>query len=878
MADPPPPATATAAAEGQTDERNGNGSSPTNGVLPGSSSPFSSRSTSANSCASSPRKQPPQPNDLSSRRGSLSSVHRDPSKPVKPTSSFPVPQQPQQGMQVSPDPPVSPARMRASLRSPRDAPAGGAFSSPKAASVAAAAAATAVPVPAALSNGGGEALWPLSSSSGEGPAALQSMLPPSAINAAAVAAAGSVSPAKSSSSQGFSMPLTSRLSPAASASVPLPPAALAYNGSFVQQQQAQAYTQQLMLAQQQQQQQQQHSYPDSARQLFPPALPAQTHAMHSVYLQRLHEEVMDPQQRFMIQQQQHQQQQLWQQQQQVEFEQQQQQQQQSPLQPQQQQRRHAPANVLIPRASYAPTTAYLNSQQVPSMSPPLLSGAAAVSASPLVYHNHVQAGSRDDLAEAEDDEEEPEGEDSEGGYAIRPGRGRRRRGSSSSDGDGSPSEHRERIAAMAGGTVAAVAAVPAFAAANGSSQHPRVGFAVGSDSSEDLHALRESTTAGLMRKAQSAADFKSFSSNARRGVGRNRGADIDLGVLTPFYSIETGTFVATAGASGSQPHSGGLGASANASSSSLTTLRASISHAVLSSAATRGGGASSRGSANTAPGAPLVAHFSLGGGSKYNGQVRGQRRELAMVTEKLREMAYEVSRLHRKIKEYEEESEQWSLRYSRRLVILSNLALGGWIFLLQLMDGIKARAVVDSWLNRLFIPSSVFAASAAATSAAVGAGSAATAAAAAALAKQTGVSLSMATSIATAAAAKAAGVAGGAAGGALGGAAAMGAAAAGASSSAAPLSAVLISGFLTGVQSSLWFLLSAALQMKSQGWKRNTGFALSTSYSLFLILFRRGQFRPASANVVNILANLVYIAARYYFLHGLLVFNSMRIL
>jgi hypothetical protein len=56
-------------------------------------------------------------------------------------------------------------------------------------------------------------------------------------------------------------------------------------------------------------------------------------------------------------------------------------------------------------------------------------------------------------------------------------------------------------------------------------------------------------------------------------------------------------------------------------------------------------------------------------------------------------MQFEVSRLNRKIKEYEEDSEQWTLRYSRRAVIFSNVALGCWIFLLKFMSTLRKRQI-----------------------------------------------------------------------------------------------------------------------------------------------------------------------------------------
>jgi len=148
----------------------------------------------------------------------------------------------------------------------------------------------------------------------------------------------------------------------------------------------------------------------------------------------------------------------------------------------------------------------------------------------------------------------------------------------------------------------------------------------------------------------------------------------------------------------------------------------------------------------------------------------------------------------------------------------------------------RSRSVRDGWLQRLFIPPVVLRAAA------------------------------------HGAAAHAAGGAG-----AMGAGAAAVAAAADASGST-PLSAVLISGLLSGVSASLPFLLSTGLQMRTSSWKRNAGFLLSTLYSLYLLLLRRRDVRPPAANLINIIANLFYVAARYYFLHGLLVFNSMRIL
>jgi hypothetical protein len=476
----------------------------------------------------------------------------------------------------------------------------------------------------------------------------------------------------------------------------------------------------------------------------------------------------------------------------------------------------------------------------------------------------------------------------------------------------------------------------------------------------------------MMRKAQSAADFRSYdgpydgSGGGGTGSGggggfavsggggphsfarSSRGRLPDLGLLTPFYSVETGTFVpdhhdASAPAPNTnnnalynqppqQPRSGSgsLGGSLNASSGSLNTLRASASHAVLSSygaaalaqpqglvaPASSSGSASmanmhqhhaaalrhahsgsglsalpsstalsslvsfssaghSRSSAALAAAAaaaaaaaskdtaPLVAHFSLSGLPKSNGQPRAERSELAMLTEKLREMQYEVSRLHRKLRERDQDAEQWSVRYARRAVLACQALLACTAFLMQFGEGLRRRRVDNTALHRLFIPSNVY------EQAAAAAGSAAKAAAKAAKAAAGGPS----------------------------GAAAVAAAAAKAAAlrrSHTPLSAVLLSGCLTGLVSALPFALSFALQLRNQAAPRNIASLLSVAYSIGLLLLSRrassspsssssssmplAHARPPLAHVVNVAANTAYVAARYYFLHGLLVFNSMRML
>jgi hypothetical protein len=405
----------------------------------------------------------------------------------------------------------------------------------------------------------------------------------------------------------------------------------------------------------------------------------------------------------------------------------------------------------------------------------------------------------------------------------------------------------------------------------------------------------------MLRKAASALDFRSIRPGDVTVQGVSGGGTLieanDLGLLTPFYSVETGTFVpdhdnsgggTTAGAGGSlstahHKNSGGvlyaqhsasnsLGGSLNASSGSLNTLRASTSHAVLSYG---GGGAASvplpAGSPNgtmrhassssglsalgssaalssltnlqsSASGgrAPLVAHFSLSGAPKSNGQPRGSESELAMLTEKLREMQYEMSRLHRKLRERDADAEQWSVRYGRRAVLACQALLTCSSFLLQFGETLSTKSVASSWLHRIFIPPHIYSM-----------GNHATAAAAASQVA------AVAGSVAAAAKARS-------------------------GRQQVPLSAVLLSGCLSGFMAAFPFALSFALQLRGQAWPRNVGSLVSGGYSAALLLLSRYRIaphaRPPLAHFLNVSANVMYVGARYYFLHGLLVFSSMRIL
>lgn len=72
----------------------------------------------------------------------------------------------------------------------------------------------------------------------------------------------------------------------------------------------------------------------------------------------------------------------------------------------------------------------------------------------------------------------------------------------------------------------------------------------------------------------------------------------------------------------------------------------------------------------------------------------GRQQELvkvAILSDKIKEMQFELSQLNRKFREFEEENEQWSLRYSRRLVIAFNGILGLWIFTIRLFKALNQR-------------------------------------------------------------------------------------------------------------------------------------------------------------------------------------------
>lgn len=180
-------------------------------------------------------------------------------------------------------------------------------------------------------------------------------------------------------------------------------------------------------------------------------------------------------------------------------------------------------------------------------------------------------------------------------------------------------------------------------------------------------------------------------------------------------------------------------------------------------------------------------------------------RTISEVTEHVRAMQATLSTLHRRVNETTQDQDKMSLRYSRRLVLLSNSCLAVWIFFSRLIHCVRSRTVSGGFLSSLVVPPMP--------------------------------------------------------------------------KGKSPLSALLISGFLEGFQGSLLFFYSLWFLVSQRAWKRNVGFTLSTGYSIGLAVGARSRFtRSASAIYINIFFNVLHAMARYYYLHGLLVFNDMRFL
>jgi hypothetical protein len=223
--------------------------------------------------------------------------------------------------------------------------------------------------------------------------------------------------------------------------------------------------------------------------------------------------------------------------------------------------------------------------------------------------------------------------------------------------------------------------------------------------------------------------------------------------------------------------------------------------------------------------------------------------QLNAVTERLFELQFEVNRLNHKVRAWDVESSQWSVRYTKRMVLLSNVLLGGWVFALRFVQSLRRRGAAGSsrhstsWLSALFL-SSARSSSSNSSSNALSSSTSHLARIASDLTRATPATLAAA-------------------------------AAAASSRSRAPLSVLLLSAVFEGLQSSILFFIAAGLHLRAQAWKRNLAFGLSAGSSLLLL---SQADSPRASSYLNLFINVLYTIARYYHLHGLWVFGNMRLL
>lgn len=95
---------------------------------------------------------------------------------------------------------------------------------------------------------------------------------------------------------------------------------------------------------------------------------------------------------------------------------------------------------------------------------------------------------------------------------------------------------------------------------------------------------------------------------------------------------------------------------------------------------------------------------------------------MASVSDQLRQMQHEFSLLNRKVKEHQEDNTQWAVRYTRRLLVSSNVALALWVFSRRFLACVTALdtkmnaplRVVGQWVLPALLgaPSSMFSSSA----------------------------------------------------------------------------------------------------------------------------------------------------------------------
>ncbi len=176
--------------------------------------------------------------------------------------------------------------------------------------------------------------------------------------------------------------------------------------------------------------------------------------------------------------------------------------------------------------------------------------------------------------------------------------------------------------------------------------------------------------------------------------------------------------------------------------------------------------------------------------------------EYRFLSEKLRDLQFELSSLSQNLREKHSDQERKAVRYLRRSVISSNCLLAGWVFLIEFVRAFRRRKIHRGIFGRIFVP--VF--------------------------------------------------------------------------SSNSLSSVLVSAVLYGIQHSAPYTFSIILNLRPAAWQRNFSFLFSVFYSIFLMALPSFSYYPRVPLAINTILNILYIGARYHYLHGLGSFASLRIL
>jgi hypothetical protein len=176
--------------------------------------------------------------------------------------------------------------------------------------------------------------------------------------------------------------------------------------------------------------------------------------------------------------------------------------------------------------------------------------------------------------------------------------------------------------------------------------------------------------------------------------------------------------------------------------------------------------------------------------------------EYRLLSEKLRDLQYELSQLSQDLREIYSDSETKTVRYLRRSVISSASFLSVWVLLIEFLRAFRHRRIHRGLFGQIFVP--VFKSNS--------------------------------------------------------------------------LASVLVSSLLYGIQYSSPFVLSVILALRPSYWQRNLSFLFSVSYSILLYFHPYFSSYPKIPLLLNILLNILYIGARYHYLHGLRSFASLRIL